>query len=885
MARRERRQRGGGAGSLRRLAAGMRLRTISLAALALAILLIPLLRDGARQDLTSDGYSSIVASAVDRSWLFPVPDARGDGGDVDGRVERSRGGDVPRAFDAFINASFLREDMATLDPSIWRYDGSRLAIDPRAHLISGAYEGSSGWRGSILFADRQVDQQLLDERGAAVATLAPRGAGGPPRPAAITLMNAATGQSGSATDLTFMAAVDGAPTAVATLRRVGDHALLRVPRRDRSPVTVSVGAEEAAPRGQFRVGWRVLESGDTLSFTWPGGSRRFQFVQNQPAISRARGDAVRVRDASLANFARAVEAAAGGGAQSLQTSLDSRLQATTQRMLAAQSMALYGSEGITSFRSAAVLMDGLTGEIAAIPSFPVVPEHLHPSQRGSPAHRRMLERNSNFVRMVAGSVAKPPMAMAILNSYPMLADLRIPGGAPFRTLLGVDLGTPVPDQPGGEWDFRSFLARSSNKYAAMLMMLGLSDAQSLLSAACQGPSNEPFSIGGRVRTCRPPMPFLEGAQPGPNGLRAVRAGQPAGQGWANNLYTLFCISPNAPDDRPAVPDLGCLADDPNRRAIWRDAAFERPRLLAAVSPDREGFGLNVVDGLYEDYVMTILGGNRGRWTTISLAQSFSRIATGRAVTARLTQQVAQAGAEAPQEVRLRIDANGQARVLDGLRAVVGEGTARGIQAAGFPASAGGDEFRLFAKTGTPNVSFLGDDARQLLQDFASAGCGLRLALRPARAGAAPRAELAVGDDPALPIAQAIGAREECRSRFGASASRLSELIRTLNGSPGALAQVRADAGGRVLDIPSQVVLSEGQGHLIVLMVGRYRPGAPDTQPCSLRTVAVNFQARTGQNRTPALGYAVGLLQNETTRSWFMGTSCAEQQQRRQQAAA
>ena len=30
---------------------------------------------------------------------------------------------------------------------------------------------------------------------------------------------------------------------------------------------------------------------------------------------------------------------------------------------------------------------------------------------------------------------------------------------------------------------------------------------------------------------------------------------------------------------------------------------------AAVSPDREGFGLNVVDDIYQDYVMTILGGN------------------------------------------------------------------------------------------------------------------------------------------------------------------------------------------------------------------------------------------------------------------------------------
>jgi hypothetical protein len=849
--------------------------------LGLAILLLPLLRGGlGAPEERPDGYSSIVAAAIERSWLYPVADQGGDGGDVDGRVERVRGGDVPGEFDAFINASFLREDMTTLDPSIWRYDGNRLEIDPRAHLISGAYERTSGWRGSLLYADAQVEQQLLDERGTPVAWLAPS-----PRPGAVgraRLLNlmrqsAAEPQAEAdvATDLTFIASVDGAPTAVATLRRIGAHALLRVPRRDRSQINVSIGAEDAAPAGAFQVGWRLLESGDTIGFTWPGGARRFQFVQTEPAISRARGEAIRVREPTLDSFARPVEAAVGTGSQSLRTSINSRLHSIAQQALVDQSMALYGSEGITSFRSAAVLMDGLTGEVVAMPSFPVVPDHLHPSQRGSPTHRKMLERNSNFVRLVAGSAAKPPLAMAILNSFPVLGELRVPATSPFRTLLGIDLGTPIPDHGGGVFDFRSFLAQSSNKYAAMLMLLALSDAQSIQASNCDGPSNETFWIGNQARNCRPRMRFMEGAQPGPVGMRALRAGQPAGQGWSHNLYTLFCISPNGPDERPAVPDLGCIADDPQRRAIWRGAVFQRPRLLAAASPDREGFGLNVVDSLYEDYVMTILGGNRGRWTTIGLAQAFSRIVTGRAITARLTPHGSQETEEEPQQVRLQMNAQAQNRLTDGLKAVVMEGTGRGLLSAGFPAGAGGDEFRFFAKTGTPNVSFLGDDSRRLLQDFASAGCGLRLVLRSPRPNAQPRAELAVGDNPALPIQRAIGAREECAGRFGASSDRLADLIRTMNQSASALSQVRADATGRVTEIPPQVVLGEGTGHLLVLVVGRYRPGTPDNQPCSLRTVAINFQARTGQNRVPAIGYAVSLLRNELTRNWFMGSACAQ----------
>jgi hypothetical protein len=468
------------------------------------------------------------------------------------------------------------------------------------------------------------------------------------------------------------------------------------------------------------------------------------------------------------------------------------------------------------------------------------------------------------------------MAMAILNSFPQLAELRVPASAPFRTLLGVDLGVPVPDQPGGGvWDLRTFLARSSNKYAAMLMLMGLSDADSIRTGACDGPSNEPFAIGGQQRNCRPPMRFMEGVQRGPNGLRPLRAGLPAGQGWANNLYTLFCVQPNGPDEPPPASEIGCLPNDTTRRPIWRDAFFERPRLLAAASPDREGFGLNVVDTLYEDYVMTILGGNRGRWTTVGLAQAFSRMVTGRAVTARLVPRNTQTDEEQPEQAKLRIHQGAQARMLDGLKAVVTEGTGRGLLAAGFPGSTGGDEFRFFAKTGTPNVAFLGDDARQLLQDFAGAGCGLRLLGRAPRPDAPVRAELAIGDDPALPVAQAIARRPDCAGRFGPSAGRIAELVRALNRSPQALGQVRADATGRVIEIPSQIVLGEGTGHLLVLVVGRYRPGTPDTQPCSLRSVAINFQARTGQDRAPAVRYAVSLLKNDLTRAWFMGAPCGQ----------
>jgi hypothetical protein len=856
-----------------------------LALLGAAIALLPALRSAlASPSDRADGYADIVSAAIQRNWLFVVP-GEGDTGDVDGRVERARGGDVPPEFDRFIAVSFLREDMTTLDPAIWRYDGSSLGIDPRAHLVGGAYEGVGGWRGSLLFSDTQVEQQLLDDRNTTAAWLVanPRpGAGG--RVRQINLMRAGpapreaeaqpAAEADIATEVHFIAGSGAGAVEVARIRRIGGHALLRVLRRDRDQVRVRVGGVDATPRGAY--GWRVLESGDTITFEGLGPTRRFQFVQSESAISRSRGDARRIREPSLASLAQPVEGAVGSGAQSLRTSIDSRIHGIAQQALVDQAMSLYqadaeGTQGITSFRAAAVLMDGLTGEVAALPSFPAAPEHLHPSQRGSPTHRKMLERNSNFVRMVAGSTAKPPMAMAIVNRFPALTDLRIRGASPFRVLFGLDLGTPVPDQAGGDWDFRSFLARSSNKYAASLMLLGLSDADSLRSNACGGQSNEPFAIGNRTYTCRPVMPFLENVRQGR--LGTVGGWSSAPPGWANDLYTLFCINPNSPEDAPPVPSEACLPQDALRQPIWRGALFERPRLLAAASPDREGFGLQLVDKLYEDYVMTILGGNRGRWTTIGLAQAYSRIVTGRGTIARLT-PAGDGGEEAqPEQASIGINPQSQQRMLDGLKAVVMEGTGRALLSAGLPI---GDELRLFAKTGTPNVSFLGEDARAILQDFARANCGLRLAERVPRPGAAARAEMVVGNDPSVPIERAIAARPDCAERFGPSVDRIAELIGQLNRSQ-SLARVGVDGEGRVLSIPPNITLTDGTGHLLVLMVGRYRPGTPDTQPCSLRTIAINFQARTPQQRTPAMAYALSLLRNDITRNWFLGTPCGQGQ--------
>ncbi|HEY0327184.1 MAG TPA: hypothetical protein VGC46_14560, partial [Allosphingosinicella sp.] len=221
MARKQRRQRGPRAKvDWGRRLATLPLPAVLLGALGLAIVAGPLVKPGlADADGTTDGYAGIVAGAIERSWLYAVPDAQDESGDVNGRVERARSPDVPAEFDAFIAASYLREDMNTLDPSIWRFDGTRLEIDPRARLIGSAYQGSSGWRGSILYSDRQSLQLLLDERGSTAAWItAPVRPGAPAANRAVNVINpgAEAEAGGNVNQLTFIAASGGPPTAVAT---------------------------------------------------------------------------------------------------------------------------------------------------------------------------------------------------------------------------------------------------------------------------------------------------------------------------------------------------------------------------------------------------------------------------------------------------------------------------------------------------------------------------------------------------------------------------------------------------------------------------------------------------------------------------------------------
>jgi hypothetical protein len=862
--------------------AGSRLTWLPAGLLAAAILLIPEIH-GASRD-TADprsptAYTAIVNDALREMWLRPQVDSQNDGGEISGRVVVT--GSAPAPFRTFVSHSFLDQDMRHLDSAVWHYDGDELRLDERAHILRPTYFDDSGWGGDILFFDAREQMLLVDERGETAAALIAPGPGAPPDDAELRLFQqgriAPAIPSGTRVDFYVPGGEQGIQ--VADVRVVGDQALVRVVRAE-EPVEgleIRIGRQALSLKQGFQAAWAWLHDGDSISIGLKGQTRRFQFVRTRPLISAARGNAPRARDAALANFAKPVEGAMDADAGSIRTSIRHDIQTEAERLLSQQSRALVRLPGIGSFRSAAVLMDGLTGEIVALPTFPVVTEDLDPRQVNSPRHRRMLERNSNFVRMMAGSTAKPPLAFAILQSFPQLRYLQISASPTFRTLLGVDLGVEVPDHvETGSIGFTDFLARSSNKYALTLMMLGLASpaAFDVPDRSCDERIAESFLIGRQPFRCRPEMPFLKGRRPGPYGSVPPQRRNPAGGAWTGNLAALYCLYPRGPAAAGGIPPAGCLSDDWSGPSIWRGQAFARPAMLASVTPEPEAFGFNAVNSLYADYLMTILGGNRGRWTTIGLAEAYARILTGRAVTARLTPATS---AEPPPELTMARTANfgaAQTAVLTGLAAVVQNANATGYRLrGGLPEkAANGDIIRIFAKTGTPNVTRLGNEsrARQRLQEFAADGCGLRLvAVRG-------HLTLAVGNDRGNP-ASAIRQLSGICGHYTASADLLADEIRRINADPSVLDRVQTGPTGVVTRLPSAVSPEEGLGHALVMMIARYRPGAPVNRPCRLSVAAINIQARLDRSgeRTPALDYALQLFANGPVRTWLL-SSCPAQ---------
>jgi hypothetical protein len=761
---------------------------------------------------------------------------------------------------AFVRSSYLRVDMT--EPSRWLFDddlgrGARLTeIDPTAHQVLGPYAGTQQWRGDIQFRTGSSGGASLRRVGETRAFLF--------RPA----RGASEGGLTTATIDLFRASEDKAQVWPRRYRFVDESEVAGVIALDNqnalvrviggSPVTVTVAGVEATA-GPGEVQYLRLPADRDLVFTRGEHAERFVYEVAAPTVSRYEAvSGQRLRAAGLESFARALEpAVTRRDDRPIVVTLDQRLQSEAESQLHAIVDQLPAAP---AFRSAVTMMDSMTGEVLAVASLPVATADQQDDARG---RHRFTTSNHNFDLMPVGSVAKAPLSMAILQTFPALATLEVRPGAPgFRELLGVDLGTRRADGfafsdtvAGPAWmNFTRFLEASSNKYAAALMLLSLSDDPTRADQSLTPSPTDCYRIAGAER-CQPPAaPILSGQPRGEFGIVPDMAQQRAVP-WALELTRLFGVQ--AEFDR----------ETPRRdTSVWQAKSgglnLDSPA-LQALGLERESLGLNVIHDLKGDYLMSALGGGRSRWSTLRLAEIFSRMVLRRQVEARFM-----IDAERPPLQPLSIRDEAWTLMMAGLRAVVGPGgTGHEIK---LPTAPEGQEYRIFAKTGTPNV-----DRQQALEPvdlammaLAAYDCGLNWSTR--------ERQLTLADQPGT-TAGLRRAHERvkpiCRTVIdGVGVAALTQAFQRIDrmsmggAAPSAL-QVNRDSG-RVLGVSPDAGFDAEKGHAIALIIARYEIGAPDDRPLRAMSMAINVQQRSDAIHNPATKVAALLVQDRAVLDWL-----------------
>ncbi len=810
------------------------------------------------------GYDHLVDAIAQRQWLSVRYDVHGEPRIAlrDGPV----GGD--RRLRAFVNASYLRGDLQ--NPAVWRLsdDGQWVeGIDPYAHHIDRPFAGGGVWDGPILFrggAAPGLRLQPLDDPAPAPIPLEPWGAAaaacdilmptrrvsapGPRRALSICLKDG-----------------DAPPHAVGAVILVGDQAVVRV--QTPSILEIHVGARDVRPRADGDVTLTPLPRGETL--TLRTGQSVLRLLLDGGATDIAHGDrsGARAYFPALRPLAQPIERVmAGRPATPLRLSLDARLQQAAQDALSAGAATVLASqpsgaelEPRDAFKAAVTVMDTTSGQVLAVASWPLAETDLAPAQRRTRRGQNLLAQNHNFERLPVGSMVKGPFSLAILDTDPGLATLKMQGGATgrIRTVLGMDLGKGGFDNHGlGMTDFPTFLEHSNNRYALALMMLAYRDpAAPPQPARAQPPPVEAWSLEGHSRTDTPPLPvFGEATAPGPFGW-VLRPPPGRGPAWSDRLARLF--------DVDAGQGGGCRHDV----AVWRGLTGAAPPCaspLAGASPERERLGFDAVASFRDDYLMAGLGGSRSTWSAVKMAEVYSRIVTGRQVRARFTPEAGPTAADLPmRNPRMR------ATVLDGLSRVVTSGTAAWLGRE-FAGMGYGPDVVLFGKTGTMKVAgeAPSEPGAALLLQLARSDCGLRW---DAAAGVLKFGFVA-------PRSQAEAARQildlkETRCRVRVAGRRdlaqqaAAEMQRYACGyrrcQP---ADFEPEPDGRVVTLPLRPVEPPLlDGHAVAVVAVRQAGG----RPVRGLTIVVNLQDKR-QADTPALAVAAAILRSPAAQAWIAG---------------
>jgi hypothetical protein len=793
------------------------------AAIAAAVLMFDPPQEGATTDsglvqgVAASGYNAIIErifSARGRSWL-----RLDESGDPAAPVVSLS----PEALQyapvkAFYRLSFLKHDILSNDASLWRIEGGRvMGVSQSVHAIRLPFTPQSLWRGDLAFRNDVGSDPVLLGAGR-MLVLSPAVPGQDPVQADIDAFEPAPFSPTDASAQSVQLLVDGAPAA--RIFRIGDSVpVLRVDS-DAVRITLDGAMMQADPR---KADYARLASDGQLVVERVRDGRRVEFAIRSAggALTQSRPLGGRARDPLVGGLApaferamnRAVAAGAAGPDTRVTTTLDSLTQARIQQALEAYCEAGRArTDTHGPFRASVTVMDLASGEVLALASYPRTQDQV-----GGPVSRRLAERlvetNHNFERLSVGSAAKPIFASAVLERFPELRNLVIAGGRPegeIGNLFGVALHPSLKEDAIGDprIDFTTFLAKSSNRYAALLMLLAASRHPFDPGELYAYPT---YDLMGR-RTRLPPLAFADQARPGWRGLNFISLisdpDEPhatkrfsAWPEWLDYLYDLPLYQGSTLDrSGRAGGGRRALGGTSYDLSIWRALADQLGEKAlggfgdSGVSPERERLNLGVMDSFRVDYLSLILGGGRSQWTTIKLAEVYGRIVSGRRISARLVRSVDGAASQElsgePQEWNPAV----RRALLTGLEGVSAHpgGTAysprmtRATERLAAMAATRGGLLAVYSKTGTPTLdAFAPTPAGAAVEDLFSIRL-LRSVSGGAKAGvAAGPGRMVVPQDP-MTIAEAgraIDTSEAARivlAQWGVSAEDVARYLAGYN---------------------------------------------------------------------------------------------------------
>ena len=618
----------------------------------------------------------------------------------------------------FAANSYLRDDIRRND--VWELKGGHLHINPDAHNIALPLSLRPAWSGNLLFHRGGELRAVLS--GPSETTLVPLTRKlnaddpsivkrdpfrrGPPL-SGVTRLDFVYGGAMGGVARVFLLGEDmwvrGAGNAQANLFVDGKQVPAGAYRR------LPPGAELQFQTGnlsKFYFSRGVTGANVFISHYQPLAGRiripllewfSLRFESEMDRLVRQNGEAL-----ELSPSARARNGTVLNG--DVTSSLDPDLQTAMQRKLEDFVAPGLAHEGGRGFPAAITVMDAKTGQLLALASYPAT------AAQGA-GTRRAWEANQNFVNLAIGSAAKPIFSSAILEIWPELAKLEIRGHpkGQYDDLLGLHIAPGLNEEDSfsdRDWvSFDDFMQRSSNVYAATLMMLAT--AIDPLKQDMARPS-APYRLVDGEHHFLPDLQIAQG-----NVLDTISCCIK----WPDELARLYDIRV---ENIERQGETSIFADDRYDKSVWRpmlaalpDARFLHQDNLNSVSPARVDLQLNNVRNFRTEYLTLILGASTSRWNNVKMAEAYARLVTGRRVEARLTEggppPPTMLGCNGTRDADGLFCAKARDAVLHAMALVaIPPGTAAGqVNAKLAPliaeAARRGEVIGFYSKTGTPKI--------------------------------------------------------------------------------------------------------------------------------------------------------------------------------------